>query len=172
MREVERTRIEEYARTATTSAFTPSGMLKTARDLPPIEGAAEERYVRRYLASFGAGGLSGLRVLVYEHSAVGRDILGRILGELGAEVAAAGRTETFVPIDTENVTDELVERLEGLVAAEASGRPLDRRIHRRGFRSAARGGGPTCTGGRPRPSACALPPRRPPRHRGRRVPAC
>ena len=125
MREVERTRIEEYARTATTSAFTPSGMLKTAQDLPPIEGAAEERYVRRYLASFDAGGLSGLRVLVYEHSAVGRDVLGRILSELGAEVAAAGRTETFVPIDTENVTDELVERLEGLVAAEASGRPFD-----------------------------------------------
>src|SRR6185436_15090324 len=33
--------------------------------------------------------------------------------------------DTFVPIDTENVTDELLDRLEGLVAAEASGRPLD-----------------------------------------------
>jgi phosphomannomutase len=62
---------------------------------------------------------------VYQHSAVGRDILPRILSELGARVVTAGRSETFVPIDTENITDEQLSRLEDLaVAAEASGRPL------------------------------------------------
>jgi phosphomannomutase len=121
-REVERVRVEEYGRTSIDSAFAPSGMFKTSRDLPPVDGAAEERYVRRYLNSFAVRGLEGLRVLVYEHSAVGRDTLGRILRELGAEVATAGRAETFIPIDTENVTDELLDRLEGLVAAEGSGR--------------------------------------------------
>jgi phosphomannomutase len=56
---------------------------------------------------------------------VGRDILPRILRELGAEVITAGRNETFVSIDTENITDEQLNRLEEFgVAAEASGRPL------------------------------------------------
>jgi phosphomannomutase len=87
--------------------------------------AAEEAYVRRYLTSFIPGRLSGLRVLVYQHSAVGRDILPRILRELGAEVVTAGRSETFVSIDTENIADEQLDRLEEFaVAAETSGRPL------------------------------------------------
>jgi phosphomannomutase len=56
---------------------------------------------------------------------VGRDILARILRELGAEVVTAGRSETFIPIDTENVTDEQLNRLEEFaVAAEAGGKPL------------------------------------------------
>jgi phosphomannomutase len=90
-----------------------------------VNRAAEERYVRRYLDSFTPGGLSGLRVLVYEHSAVGRDIGGRILRELGAYVLTGGRVETFVPIDTENVTDDLLDLLEGLVRDHAGGRPID-----------------------------------------------
>jgi phosphomannomutase len=123
--EVERVRFEEYSRTATRSAFDASGMLKRSPDLPPLDRAAEEAYVRRYLTSFTCGGLSGQRVLVYQHSAVGRDILPRILRELGAEVVIAGRSETFVSIDTENITDEQLDRLEDLaIAAEASGRPL------------------------------------------------
>ena len=124
-REVERVRVEEYSRTATTSAFDASGMFKRAPDLPSLDPAAEEAYVRRYLTSFTRGSLSGLRVLVYQHSAVGRDILPQILRELGAEVVTAGRSETFVSIDTENITDEQLDRLEEFaVAAEASGRPL------------------------------------------------
>src|SRR5918995_127259 len=123
--EVERVRVEEYSRTATTSAFDASGMLKSSLELPPPDRAAEEAYVHRYLSSFHSSGLSGLRVLVYQHSAVGRDILPRILWELGAEVVTAGRSETFIPIDTENITDEQLNRLEELaVAAEARGEPL------------------------------------------------
>ena len=124
-REVERVRVEEYGRSATASAFDACGMLKCAPALPPLDGAAEEAYVRRYLTSFNRGGLTGLRVLVYQHSAVGRDLLVRILRELGAEVVTAGRSETFVPIDTENITDEQLNRLEEFaVAAEARGEPL------------------------------------------------
>jgi phosphomannomutase len=122
--EVERVRAEEYARTADTTAFTASGAFKRSPALPPVDSGAEEAYVRRYRESFARDGLSGTRVLVYQHSAVGRDLLVRILGELGAEVVAAGRAETFVPIDTENVTDEMLARLDALVAAEAQGAPL------------------------------------------------
>jgi phosphomannomutase len=125
MREVERVRAEEYSRSQTTSAFDAAGMLKRSPDLAPCDRTAEEAYVRRYLQSFTRGVLSGLRVLVYQHSAVGRDILPRILRELGAEVSTAGRSETFVPIDTENITGEQLDRLEGFaVAAEAVGPPL------------------------------------------------
>ena len=123
--EVERVRVEEYSLNATTSAFDASGMLKHAPDLPPLDLAAENAYVRRYLSSFEGGGLSGLRVLVYQHSAVGRDVLPHILQELGAVVLAAGRSETFIPIDTENITGEQLDCLEELaVAAEANGRSL------------------------------------------------
>jgi phosphomannomutase len=125
IREAERVRVEEYSYSATTSAFDPSGMLKSRLELPPIDRSAEKAYIRRYLSSFDSRGLSGLRVLVYQHSAVGRDILPRILQELGAVVLAAGRSETFIPIDTENITGEELDCLEELaVAAEASGRPL------------------------------------------------
>ena len=47
------------------------------------------------------------------------------LVELGAEVITAGRSETFVPIDTENITEEQLNRLEDLlIVAEAGGQPL------------------------------------------------
>jgi phosphomannomutase len=125
LREVERVRREEYERTAATSAFDPSGALKAPPELPPVDSAAEEAYLRRYRACFGAGALAGLRVLVYQHSAVGRDLLARILRELGAEVVATGRSEAFIPIDTENITDEELGRLEEFaVAAESSGKSV------------------------------------------------
>jgi phosphomannomutase len=125
LREVERVRSDEYGRSASESAFTTSGMLKTTLDLPSLDRSAEESYLRRYTASFAKSGLSGLRVLVYEHSAVGRDLLGRILRDLGAEVVPAGRAETFVPIDTENITPELLDRLEQLVASAERSETID-----------------------------------------------
>ena len=126
IREVERVRVEEYGRSETASAFDAAGMLKQAPDLPPLDRAAEDAYVRRYLQSFTRGGLAGLRVLVYQHSAVGRDLLPRILRECGAAVVTAGRSDTFIPIDTENITDEQLDRLKALaVSAETTDGPLD-----------------------------------------------
>jgi phosphomannomutase len=115
--EVARVRAEEYARTASGSPFDATGSLKLAAALPPLDRAAEEAYVRRYTSAFAPGGLAGLRVVVYQHSAVGRDLLVRILRELGAEAIPAGRTETFVPIDTENITDAELDRLAAMVDA-------------------------------------------------------
>ena len=123
--EVERVRAEEYGRSATESLFDARGMLKRAPDLPALDGAAEAAYVGRYVNCFNRASLSGMRVLVYQHSAVGRDLLPRILRELGAEVVTAGRSETFIPIDTENITDEQLERLEEFArSAENGGRPI------------------------------------------------
>ena len=47
-----------------------------------------------------------LRVGVYQHSAVGRDLLVDLLRALGAEVVALGRSPGFVPVDTEAVRPE------------------------------------------------------------------
>lgn len=123
--EVNRVRSEEYSRTAATSAFNTNGMLKSSPELPAVERAAEEAYIHRYLECFDRRGLTCLRVLVYQHSAVGRDILARILRELGAEVVTAGRSETFIPIDTENITDAQLDRLEAIaIDFETRGEPL------------------------------------------------
>lgn len=63
-------------------------------------------YVARYVDFFGPKALSGLRIGVYEHSAVGRDVLVRILEALGAEVLRLGRSDKFIPVDTEAVRAE------------------------------------------------------------------
>lgn len=78
----------------------------TPASLPVADERASQAYVRRYLDFFGAGVLAGMRVAVYEHSSVARDVLRGILEGLGAEVISLGRTDTFVPIDTEAVRPE------------------------------------------------------------------
>ena len=100
--------------------FTAEGMLAEAETLPPITDV-ETAYVQRYLDHFGPGALSGKRIGVYQHSAVGRDILARIVRELGAEIELLGRSETFIPVDTEAIRDEDVV----LARDWASGGTLD-----------------------------------------------
>ncbi len=78
-------------------------------DMPPLEHAAREGYVRRYLDAFPDAPLSGLRIGVYQHSAVGRDVIVEILSGLGAEVVALGRSERFIPVDTEAIRPEDAE---------------------------------------------------------------
>ena len=71
---------------------------------PSVE--AMSAYRARFTDGFPVGCLSGLRIGVYQHSAVGRDFLLTLLGDLGAEVVALGRSDSFVPIDTEVVLPE------------------------------------------------------------------
>lgn len=74
--------------------------------LPAPDPKASDAYLHRYLNFFGRDALHDVTVAVYEHSSVGRDILRRILEALGAEVLSLGRTDVFVPIDTEAVRHE------------------------------------------------------------------
>ena len=74
--------------------------------LSAVDEHAGKAYLQRYLDFFGPGVLAGLRVAVYEHSSVARDVLRSILEALGAEVLSLGRTDIFVPIDTEAVRSE------------------------------------------------------------------
>lgn len=70
---------------------------------------ATDHYIRRYTNFFVPGALSGMKVALYEHSSVARDMLRVILENLGASVISLGRTGTFVPIDTEAVRAKDVE---------------------------------------------------------------
>lgn len=79
------------------------GKLPAMPLLPPVDVTATEAYVRRYVDHFGAQCLAGLRVGLYEHSAVGRDVTKSVLVQLGAEVVSLGRSDDFVPVDTEAV---------------------------------------------------------------------
>lgn len=76
------------------------------RPLPEKNPAVEQSYINRYVDFFGPNALTNKTVAIYEHSSVGRDVLHQILNALGAEVISLGRTETFVPIDTEAVRHE------------------------------------------------------------------
>lgn len=76
------------------------------QSLPDIDTEAWAAYAQRYVSFFGKGALGGMRVAVYEHSSVARDLLRGVLEALGAEVLSLGRADTFVPIDTEAVRPE------------------------------------------------------------------
>lgn len=81
-----------------------------AMTLPDINPSARASYVRRYLDFFQPDCLAGLRVGFYEHSSAARELLTDILQALGAEVLSLGRTDDFVPIDTEAVAEVDVRR--------------------------------------------------------------
>ncbi len=78
--------------------------------LPLVNPAALEQYVQRYLDFFPVQLFKGMRLGVYEHSSVARDVIRSILEGLGAEVTSLGRTEEFVPIDTEAVAEVDIRR--------------------------------------------------------------
>jgi phosphomannomutase len=82
----------------------------TSPALPAATGEPAQAYLQRYLDVFGAHALAGMHIAIYEHSSVARDILPAILEALGATVLALGRTDEFVPIDTEAVRAEDIER--------------------------------------------------------------
>ncbi|MEC7727896.1 MAG: phosphomannomutase [Pseudomonadota bacterium] len=75
-------------------------------DLPLVSARAAENYTSRYTKLYPADALAGLRIGLYEHSAAGRDINRAVFEQLGATVVSLDRTDTFVPIDTEAVSDE------------------------------------------------------------------
>lgn len=85
--------------------FDSTGALIQPRGLVEAVDAGRP-YIERYLGFFGAEALAGLRIGVYQHSSVGRDLLVSILAALGAEVLVLGRSEVFVPVDTEAVRPE------------------------------------------------------------------
>jgi len=80
-----------------------------AADLPPEDAHAAESYLKRYIDFFDSGCLKDMRVGVYQHSGVARDLLVSVLEGLGANVTPLARSETFIPVDTEAIRSEDLE---------------------------------------------------------------
>jgi len=91
--------------------FDEHGMLleKSLKPEPPLEPLVEHRYVARYFEAFGRGILDGAKIGLFEHSAVARDLFYEVLTGLGAKVTRLGRSDKFVPVDTEAIRPEDVE---------------------------------------------------------------
>ena len=115
-----------YAEPYESSPFNEQGLFKTGHaELPAETTAARDEYFERYAQFFEGLSLTGQHLLVYQHSAVGRDLLVEILRKLGAEAIPAGRSDTFVPIDTENVDEAQLAVIQKLAdEATASHGPL------------------------------------------------
>lgn len=73
---------------------------------PRQDSAAGPAWVARYVTAFGPRALAGLRLGVWSHSAVSRDLLLEGLRALGAEAVELGRSDVFIPVDTEAVPPE------------------------------------------------------------------
>ncbi len=78
-------------------------------ELPEENIDARIEYVNRYTRTFPEGCLQGKKIGIYQHSAVGRDVLIEIFSGLGADVTPLGFSDTFIPVDTEAIRDEDVQ---------------------------------------------------------------
>ncbi len=75
-----------------------------------------QAYMDRYITGF-ADTLKGMRIGIYAHSAVGRDLMDMLLKRLGAEVVMLGRSDVFIPVDTEAVSAPIRGQLHDWAAA-------------------------------------------------------
>jgi phosphomannomutase len=116
LRAIARRRMAEYVRPASDSPFGDDGMFKAGKPqvLPEVCFRARSEYLQRYLDFFPPDALAGQRIVFYEHSAVGRDLLRWLLAALGAEVITMGRSEKFVPVDTEALANDCLQTLQQL----------------------------------------------------------
>ena len=94
----------------------------------------DAEFLARNKALLAPGTLAGLKIGVYQHSTVARDMLVEVISHYGAEVIALGRSETFIPVDTEAVSPDTItamqawaaeHKLDAIVSADGDGdRPL------------------------------------------------
>lgn len=91
--------------------------LRAAPHHVPDKAQAEalKAYVARYAGFVPEGALKGLRIGVYQHSTVARDLFADIFRMTGAELVPLGRSDRFVPVDTEAVDDHTSERIRAWV---------------------------------------------------------
>lgn len=90
---------------STEELFNAEGALISAPELPEENTTARDFYLHRFLQVFSPDHLKNRQIIVYQHSAVGRDLLVSLLEAVGAEVVPVERSDVFIPIDTENVTE-------------------------------------------------------------------
>ena len=70
-----------------------------------------------YIARYGFADLTGLRIGVYQHSSVARDVMMDLVTTLGATAIPLGRADHFIPVDTEALPPEMLTQLRDWSAA-------------------------------------------------------
>lgn len=77
---------------------------------------ARAAYVARYTKAYGAQALGGLRIGVYQHSSVARDIMVEVIEALGGTALPIARSDIFIPVDTEALDPETKKLFAGWFA--------------------------------------------------------
>ncbi|MGD6735108.1 phosphomannomutase [Photobacterium leiognathi subsp. mandapamensis] len=97
----------EISKTDEQAILNSSVEFEAVTDLPELTiiNKAAVQYIERYTSLFDNKMLMGKRIGIYEHSSAGRDLYTPMFKALGAEVIALERSDEFVPIDTEAVSD-------------------------------------------------------------------
>lgn len=95
---------EEAIGAALRAAAPPAAAPATAREAGAgVLAAYRDRYLRAFAAPGSETPLSGLKLGLYQHSTVVRDLAAELLQALGAEVVPLARSDRFIPVDTEAV---------------------------------------------------------------------
>ena len=114
--------------------FDEHGRFHKQQSLPRANPVGRDHYLGRYLQFFPRKLFAGLRIGVYQHSSVVRDLMPEVLENLGATVIRLGHSDHFVPVDTEAIRPEDITlarqwvaeyQLDSLVSTDGDGdRPL------------------------------------------------
>ncbi len=88
-------------------------VVSTPADAEDHSAPCLQLFFERNAALLPAATFAGIRIGVYQHSTVARDLMVDILAHYGAEVISLGRSETFIPVDTEAVSEETIALLKG-----------------------------------------------------------
>ncbi|HVK90949.1 MAG TPA: phosphomannomutase, partial [Mycoplana sp.] len=125
---------DETAITAIAATLKDAAIDATPASAPDASRQVEALFVDRYAGLLAPDTLKGVRIGVYEHSTVARDLFASVLSGFGAECIALGRSDVFIPVDTEAVAAETIDQLrrwagehwlDAIVSADGDGdRPL------------------------------------------------
>ncbi len=128
---ISKIREEEYKKSWDESMFTKEGFFKKFEDMnvvqqflyysakkssKKINNFAKELYIERYKKAFSRI-LEGEKLVFYEQTSVGRDIIPKVFEELGAEVIRVEKideTKEFIPIDTEDMKPSILDKMANL----------------------------------------------------------
>ncbi len=83
------------------------GTIQTAKD------TAMAAFIERYISAFGGNALTGMRVGIYQHSSVARDLMVDAINGLGGVAIPLACSDTFIPVDTEAIDPETRTLLTG-----------------------------------------------------------
>ncbi|WJH39655.1 phosphomannomutase [Aliirhizobium terrae] len=106
----------------------------TPAEAANAQQAVTELFMSRVTSILPPDALKGLKIGVYEHSTVARELLSRAIEGYGADIVKLGFSDQFIPVDTEAVSQETVAQLriwardhelDAIVSADGDGdRPL------------------------------------------------